>query len=168
MNTGIPLHPALVHIPLGLAIIMPFFTVLVYILIRQGRLDARSWLLPVILQLVIVAFSFVAMKSGENEEDKVEKVVKEVFIEEHEEAAKVYLATAILSLAALAFGLKEGAKKDTVRSASILLLFAAMGAVMYTGKLGGELVYKHGASSAYTNSSQSSQLPTIEEKDDDD
>ena len=155
----IPLHPALVHIPLGLAIIMPFLTLLVYLLIKKGRFDRTVWLIPVIIQVVIILASFAAMKSGENEEDRVEKVVKEHYIEEHEEAAKVFLGTAILSLLIMGYGLKESDMQDKARIAGIILLFAGMGAVLYAGKLGGELVYQHGAASAYIDSGIQSIVP---------
>src|SRR5215475_13496072 len=43
MNT-LPLHPAVVHVPLGLALIMPFLLAALVWAIVTGRLPARVWL----------------------------------------------------------------------------------------------------------------------------
>jgi len=154
MNGELPLHPAIVHLPIGLALIMPFLAAGIYFMVKTGRLAAGAWIIPVVLQVLVVAASFAAMQTGEHEEDQVEKVVAEEFIETHEDAAKLFMFSAVLSLLVTAAGYFDLSLQNVIRMAAVAVLFVSAAAVLYAGKLGGELVYKHGAASAYGNVDQ--------------
>jgi uncharacterized membrane protein len=79
----------------------------------------------------------------------VEQVVAKRLIHEHEERAETFMFIAWGALVLLAAGFLRGRLGATGRwlflVASLLLAIQ----VTWTGKLGGELVYRHGAASAY-------------------
>ena len=50
-----PLHPAVVHLPLGLAVVAPAAALLVALAIRQSRLPLRAWTGILVLQAVMMA-----------------------------------------------------------------------------------------------------------------
>jgi hypothetical protein len=118
----------------------------------------------VILQAVLAGTVWIATETGEHEEDRVERVVAERHIEEHEEAAERFLTLAALVLPLAAAG-RVGAIN---RALTIALSLAALAASRPTGHSGGELVYRHGAAVAYTRSglSETGSPLTYSERDD--
>lgn len=161
----LPLHPKIVHLPMALAVLMPFITVAILIAWRRGFLPRRVWLFAVAFQALLVGSALVAMNTGEAEGEIVEGIVAERFIEAHEEAAETFLWTAVgvLALAALA------AAVPPERAATRLALFSILGSLgvlwmgYEVGQAGGELVYRHGAASAYVQSTESAQ-PALTER----
>jgi uncharacterized membrane protein len=152
MEGGTPIHPALVHLPLGLAMVMPFLAAVLFYFIKKGRASAGVWWIPVILQILVIVSAFGAMRAGEAEEDIVENVVQEKYIEEHEEAGKIFLLLSFVALVSAGAALKESRFTAGLQAGSVFLMIVSLGAGLYTGKLGGELVYKHGAGGAYSES----------------
>ena len=144
-----PLHPAIVHFPIVLAVLAPLLAAAAFWAIRSGRLPRRGWLGIVILQAVLVGTGWIATETGEHEEDRVERVVAERHIEEHEEAAERFLALAALVLPLAAAGLLSGRVGSINRALTIALSLAALVAAGIVGHSGGELVYRHGAAMAY-------------------
>ena len=102
-----------------------------------------------ILQVALVGTVWIAAETGEHEEDRVERVVAERHIEEHEEAAERFLALAALVLPLAAAGMLSGRVGTINRALTIALSLVALVAAGYTGHSGGELVYRHGAAAAY-------------------
>jgi len=151
----IPWHPAIVHIPLGLTLVLPLIALIIYFLIEKGRIDSSAWIVVVILQAFIVTGAFIALKTGEIEEHRVERIVKKSFVHEHEEKAEwfAWISGAALALNIAGYFLKRSERVaykqrrviDGVVFAGILLSLAVAFTV---GKSGGELVYKHGAAGA--------------------
>jgi uncharacterized membrane protein len=144
-----PLHPAVVHFPIVLAVLVPLLAAGAFWAIQSERLPRRSWLAIAILQVALLGTVWIATETGEREEDRVERVVAERFIEEHEEAAERFLALAALALPLAAAGMLSGRVGAINRALTIALSLAALGAAGYTGHIGGELVYGHGAAAAY-------------------
>jgi len=144
-----PLHPAAVHLPMALAILIPGFAILGLFLIYTEFLPARSWVLIVLLQALLVGSGWLALETGEDQEERVERVVAERLIEDHEEAAERFLVIAGIALLASAAGLVPRRIGAGGRATGTLAALGALAAGGYTGHLGGELVYKHGAASAY-------------------
>ena len=138
-----PLHPALVHLPLGIAIVMPFVTGFVFYLIRSEMLPQRGWWVVLVLQLFLVAGGAAALQTGEGAEEAVEKNVTEEVIEAHEEAAKIFMGISVLTLIVIGAGLMDSSFRSTLQGFSVVLLLGALGAGMFAGKKGGEIVYKH-------------------------
>ena len=149
-----PLHPAVVHLPIALAVIIPAFAILGTWLIYQGFLPARSWALIVLLQALLVGSSWVALETGEEEEERVESVVAEDPIEAHEEAAERFLLLAGIGLLASGAGLLSGRRGATGRIVGTVATVAVLAAGVSVGHSGGELVYKHGAANAYLGESE--------------
>ena len=144
-----PLHPAVVHFPIVLAVLAPLLAAVAFWAIQSGRLPGRSWLGVVILQVVLVGTAWLATETGEHEEDRVERVVAERHIEEHEESAERFLALAALVLPLAAAGMLSGRIGAINRGLTVVLSLVALLAAGATGHSGGELVYRHGAAMAY-------------------
>jgi uncharacterized membrane protein len=144
-----PLHPAIVHFPIVLAVLAPILAAAAFWAIHSGRATRRSWLGIVVLQIALVCATWAATETGEREEERVERVVAERHIEEHEEAAERFLALAALVLPLAAAGLLTGPIGTLNRALTIALSVATLGAAGAVGHSGGELVYRHGAAAAY-------------------
>ena len=71
-----PLHPAIVHFPIALALLIPVFSMLGILAIRSDLLPRRVWWGVVLLQALLVGFAWLATETGENEEERVERVVE--------------------------------------------------------------------------------------------
>jgi uncharacterized membrane protein len=149
---GVPLHPALVHVPLGLAVGAPVVAIAVLVAVWRGWLPARAWLVVTIVQLMIAGGTFVAVSTGQDEEEKVEKIVPEEAIEEHEESGKWFQWTALIAAVfsvMVVVAEKHPIGRPAMILATVLTLLVAAVAVR-TGQLGGKLVYEHGAAEAHT------------------
>lgn len=142
----------LVHLPIALAVLMPLVSLGLLIAWWRGALQRRTWFIAVALQAILVISAFVAIRSGEAEEDRVEQLVAEPAIEAHEEAAEGFLIAAGVVLAiTLGAGLirREGAARG-VATVAFAGTLAVLGLGYRTGQAGGDLVYRHGAATAYT------------------
>lgn len=150
--SGLPLHPALVHLPLGLALVMPLVALVLTWALWSRRAPRRTWAIVVALQAVLLAGALTALRTGEAEEDRVEGIVGEAALARHEAAAEqfVWASALTLALAAAALLLKDG---RPMRAALVLTALASVigtGLALRTGHAGGQLVYVHGAASAYS------------------
>ena len=144
-----PLQPAMVHLPIALAILIPAFAILGIGLISKEILPPRSWSLIVLLQALLVGFGWLAIETGEDQADRVERVVAEQHIEAHEEAAERFLILAGIGLLVNAAGLLPRRNGSMGRIAGTLASIVVLAASVSVGRLGGELVYEHGAANAY-------------------
>ena len=144
-----PLHPAIVHLPIAFAVLVPGFAVLGTWLIYKNILPARSWILIVFLQALIVGTGWFALETGEREEDRVERVVAEDPIESHEEAAERFLLLAGIGLLLSGAGLLPRQGGTMGRIAGTAATIAVLAAGISVGHSGGQLVYEHGAANAY-------------------
>jgi uncharacterized membrane protein len=146
----LPFHPIVVHFPLALTFIMPVLIIVFALMIKMNKMQPQTWLIIIGLQLAVVISGYVALESGEAEEDKVEKVVGKKLIHEHEEAAEIFVGSTVLVLVLsiavffirkdIGFAIKLG-----ISGLGLISCYLAY----QTGHLGGELVYEHGAASAY-------------------
>jgi len=147
-----PLHPAVVHFPIVLTLLMPLVAAGAWLAVRRGARPARMWALVAGTALLLFASTFVAQRTGEAEEEVVERVVPESAIGQHEESAERYLiATGVFVLLA-AIGLAPGRLGRAGRVAGLAGAVALIPLAWSVGHSGGELVYQHGAASAYVTS----------------
>jgi uncharacterized membrane protein len=148
----VPIHPALVHVPLGLAIGAPVIAVAILVAVWRGWLPARAWLVVAIVQVLMVGGAFVAVSTGEKDEEKVEKIVPEEAMEEHEESGKWFqwaaLIACVVSLVVVVAGNKPVGRPAMLVATILTMLVAA--AALRTGQLGGKLIYVHGGARAHT------------------
>ncbi len=152
-----PLHPMIVHFPVALAALVPLLAAVAILAGWRDWLPGRRlWWGIVGLQALLAIGTVIAVRTGENEEDRVEKVVAKAAIHRHEEAAEDFRNGAIATLALTL--LAALVPRPGLRRALSIVALAATGVVLVlayrTGKEGGELVYRHGAASAYTTGAQ--------------
>ena len=147
-----PLHPAVVHLPIALAVLMPLVAASAIAAIARGSLPARVWWAAFVLQLALVGSAWLALETGEADEDRVEKIVAERYLEAHEDAAKWFLGVAGATALLVAVGLLPGRSGRVGRVAGGVASLAVLATAVWAGHLGGELVYRHGAANAYAES----------------
>ncbi len=148
----LPLHPGLVHLPLGLALVVPLVALFLLVFFARQGVIRRPLGLLLALQVLLVASAFAGLQTGEAEEERVEEVVAHDAIEEHEEAAEVFTwaAVGVLVLSGAAFALARREKLSRgLLAATTVGAIAVAGLGLRTGHEGGELVYHHGAAAAY-------------------
>lgn len=147
MFGNLPLHPATVHLPIGIMAILPIMTLLLGGLFALKLLDNKSLIAIVLLHGLLVGTSYLALETGEKEEHKAEKVVGERWVEAHEDKAEVFVGGAIL-VAVLSLIILLPMNRQWV-TYSLILLFVGqlvlVGLGYQVGHSGGELVYIHGA-----------------------
>lgn len=151
-------HPKLVHLPIALAVLMPLIAGGLLLAWWRKWLPARAWVIAVVLQAVLVASGVVALRSGQAEEERVERVVAERFIEEHEEAAEAFVWTSGGVLAVMLLGLALSSRRAGPMAATVATLgtLIVLGLGYRTGQAGGDLVYRHGAAQVHVNDGASS------------
>lgn len=145
-----PLHPAVVHFPVVLAVLAPVIALAALWAIGRGSRPRMAWGIATVAFAALAGSAFVATRTGEDQEDRVEQAVPEQALESHEESGTQFMYAAVAVLVLAAAGLAPGGLGKVARigatAGSIVVL--AMG--YRVGESGGELVYRHGAGSAYT------------------
>ncbi len=144
-------HPKLVHLPIALGILMPLVAGGLLLAWWRGWLPSRGWAVAVALQAILVASGLVAMRTGEAEADRVERVVAERLVDQHEEAAEVFVwaGAGVLALMLAAGALARRRPGLPVAALATLGTVVVLGLGYRTGEAGGSLVYRHGAAQAY-------------------
>jgi uncharacterized membrane protein len=146
---GIPLHPLVVHFPIVLSVLLPISAVVALWAIRKGTTARWAWALPVAVAAALTVSAWVATETGEQEEDRVERVVAERAIHGHEEAAERFLVLSGVLLLVAAVGLAPRTVGEAARLLTAVAALGLLAAGVQVGHSGGELVYRHGAASAY-------------------
>jgi uncharacterized membrane protein len=146
----LPLHPALVHLPLGLAAAMPLLILLV-LGMRTLREGGGAFLLS-FAQVLVLGGAIASLRTGEEAEEVAEEVVSHDLIHEHEELAEQFTVLAgitLLSLLAAAVvqhkGLGGARAATGTLAVGLGLSILTAGQGVRTGHEGGELVFEHGA-----------------------
>lgn len=147
-----PLHPIVVHAPLALAGLLPLFAVAALWAIRRGARPLQAWAVPLALAGIMTGGAWVALETGEEEEERVEAVVPEAALHEHEEAAERFLLVAGVLTAVAGVGLVGGTLGSAARALATVGTVGALVAAIQVGSKGGDLVYVHGAASAWVES----------------
>lgn len=160
--SSIPLHPALVHLPLGLAFILQILAIGFTWALWTKRIQARSWLVIIVLQAILLAAGLLAMNTGEREGDRVEKVVPERAIETHEAYAEQFLWGVGITLAVgILVLIPRSGMTRAFSIATVAGTLAVAGLAVRVGHAGGQLVYVHNAAAAYASSNtRSAQVQT--------
>lgn len=147
----LPLHPLIVHFPLVLAVILPLATLGALIAGIRAKANRKYWAGAVLVNTLLLGSSFLAVQTGEGDEERVEKALaSESPLETHEEMGEIFLKVTGVSLAFMALGLAPGAFGISGKVLGSLASLAILALGMQVGHSGGSLVYKHGAASAFT------------------
>lgn len=145
-----PLHPAVVHLPIALTLLVPIFAIGAIIAIKRGTKVLRAWTIATAMLGALSLSAWVALETGEDQEDAVEAVVPEQALETHEEGAERFLAISLVVLGVATVGLVGGKLGAAARYAATAGTLALIVAGYNVGHSGGNLVYEYGAASAYT------------------
>ena len=140
-----PLHPAVVHFPIVLMLLLPLAAGGALYAIRRGAPAGRAWIVPVALAGALAASSWAAVETGEGEEDRVETAVSESSLHGHEEAAERFLLLSGAVLALMAAGLLHGVPGRAARVAGTVGALGLVVLGVQVGHTGGNLVYRDGA-----------------------
>ncbi len=146
-----PLHPAIVHLPIALTVLLPLFAIGALWTIRKGARPIVAWGVTTAMFAVLTLSSWAAVETGQAQEERVEDVVAEAPLESHEEAAESFLLLSLGVLGVAAIGLANGKVGSAARVAGTVGALVLVVAGYRVGHSGGQLVYEHGAASAYTS-----------------
>lgn len=151
--TPFPLHPAVVHIPIGLAAVLPVVALGAVIAIHRGWVGKRVWLAVLFLQAITFGGGLLSASTGENDRRQTVMIVGSGPLDEHEEQGERFNVTAGIALALGVAGAFPGptAAITTARIASAIGTGASAALGFYAGHSGGELVYRYGAANAFTS-----------------
>jgi uncharacterized membrane protein len=144
-----PLHPAVVHFPIVFAALLPWLAMAVLFATARGWLPRRAWAFVVLAAALVAGAGWMAEETGEEQEKRVEKVVAKDLVEQHAERAERFVDLAVVTVLLAGAGLLGGRPGRAARIATVAASFVVLAAMVLTGESGGELVYKHGAASAY-------------------
>jgi uncharacterized membrane protein len=144
-----PLHPAIVHFPIVLALLLPAFIGGALWSIRRGVVVRRAWLVPTAVATALVASAWLSVQTGEAQSERVEQVVDAAPLDTHEDLAEAFLTASAAMAVLTVAGLLRGTPGRTARVLTGIGSIALAGLVVRVGHTGGELVYRHGAASAY-------------------
>jgi uncharacterized membrane protein len=150
----LPFHPSVVHLPIVISFILPILILIFSLMIKKNAMGAKAWIVILGLQIFTTATGYLALETGEVEEDVVERIVAKKLIGEHEEAAELFVGSTVIALVLgiSAFFIRREFQFK-IQMALVLISFISAYLAFRAGKLGGELVYKHGAAQAYITES---------------
>lgn len=156
-------HPKVVHLPIALAMLMPLVAGGAAFAWWRGWFDRRVWVIVLLLQAALAGSGLVAMNTGETEEERVEDVVPERYIEAHEEAAEAFVwgSAIVFALMLLPLVLPAGRLRTAAAVGACVGTLVVFGLGYRTGEAGGRLVYEHGAAQAYVPAGEVSPLHQI-------
>ncbi|KPK16358.1 MAG: hypothetical protein AMJ62_05935 [Myxococcales bacterium SG8_38] len=157
-------HPKVVHVPIALALLMPVIASGVALAWWKGWFDRRVWVIVLLLQGVLVGSGFLAMNTGETEEERVEEAVPEAAIEEHEEAAEIFVWASgiLLALMVVPLALREGQLRNATVATACIGTAIVLAFGFRAGEAGGRLVYQHGAAQVYVDEAAASSAAPIQ------
>lgn len=144
-----PLHPVVVHFPVVLSILLPVVAVGSLWAIRGGARPLRAWGVSIAVAAALSLSAWVAVETGEDQEERVEEVVAEARLDAHADAGEALLFVSVGVLAVLALGVLPGDKGRIARYVGAVGTLTVAAAAFKTGMTGGDLVYKYNAASAY-------------------
>lgn len=142
----LPLHPAAVHLPLGLAVVMPVVAVVVAVALFRRKLPRSALALVAGLQLMLAGSAFLAMQLGHGEQERAAQLAPRNAIHDHEEAAETFVWGTAAVLAVAIAALFVPARRAPLLAAAVAagtIVTAAL--AVDAGRKGGELVFRYGA-----------------------
>ncbi len=146
-----PLHPAVVHFPIAVSVLLPIFAIGAMWAISRGARPLRAWGMATAMYALLSLSAWVSLQTGQSQEDRVERVVSEAAIGTHEEAAERFLAISVAALVIAGIGLGAGRIGAGARVLATVGSLGMLVAGYDVGHSGGQLVYVHGAASAYAS-----------------
>jgi hypothetical protein len=121
-----------------------------FLLARRGTPIRTLWTGVVAAAALLAGSAWLAVETGEGQEERVEQVVSEGALETHEGRANLFLALAAGTLILTVAGLAKDRVGRIGRVAATIAAVALLPAGYLVGHSGGQLVYRDGAAQAYT------------------
>jgi uncharacterized membrane protein len=162
-----PLHPAIVHFPIVLAILLPIVSGAALWAVRRGAAPIRAWGIAAATAAALTISAWLAVETGEAQEERVERVVPEQVLDRHAEAAERFAVLAGVLLLVSGVGLAGGRVGRAARMVATVGSLGLAGAGVQVGHTGGKLVYQHGAASAYATAAPAQVERSAAEREDD-
>lgn len=152
-----PTHPIIVHFPVALAVLVPLLSVVASLAIARRWSTPTLWLSVIAGQALLVGSGMLALRTGEADEDRVERIVAETIIEQHEAAAQVFMVGGgvVLALAVAAWLWRNRDAGRWLRHLTTVGTLAVAALAYRVGHSGGEIVYRHGGAAAFAASTAS-------------
>jgi uncharacterized membrane protein len=149
-----PLHPALVHLPLGLALVLGPMLVGLLWLERRAPTSRGPWWTGAVLACVLAVSALAASSAGEDEALRLADRLPAGALAAHDDAAGLFTATAVLAaLLALAAGVAAQPRpRRALQIAAALLALLLVPLAWRAGQAGGALVWEYGAAATRTAS----------------
>lgn len=148
-----------VHFPMALAILQPLLILALIIGIKKEVFTRKSWWIAIGAQVILVLTTFVALQTGEIDEEIVESIVDESLIESHEDIAKLFFIFSIVTLVSVILPAFLSDKMLGLGIVTLVLALVVLGVGIQVGKLGGELVYEHNAASVHIKMDKKQEVP---------
>lgn len=139
-----PLHPAIVHFPIVFMILLPLVALGALWATRRETPNRRAWLVPVLAAAALWGSAWLAIQTGEKDEDRAEDLVGERTMEAHEEAAERFLVLSGGIVILMAAGLLRGRTGGLARTAATIAAFALVVPGYQVGHSGGRVAYGDG------------------------
>lgn len=155
-----PLHPAIVHLPIALSLILPLVAAGALWAVRTGARPMRAWGVAIAFFAALTLSSWLAVETGEQTGERVERAIGEAPVETHEEAAEAFLVLSLGVLVVALAGLRDGRIGQGARALGTVGALALIAAGFNVGHSGGALVYQHGAASVYAGNVGNTANPT--------
>lgn len=134
-------HPATVHLPLALGLILPFAFLATAIGIRRGYLSTQSWFFPVAGLWLLFGSGLLAYLTGERA--KFFSAADSTALRQHEMVAQVFIAISLILVFLSIFLIAPRWKRFQARACFVItfILFVQVAITIYLGRLGGHLVF---------------------------
>lgn len=153
-----PLHPALVHLPLGLAVVLGPLLLGLFWFERRAPAQRGPWWTGAMLSCALALSALAASSAGEDEALRLAGRLPASAIAAHDDAAGLFTADAVLvALLALASGVAAQPRpRRALQLASVVLAMSLVPLAIRAGQAGGALVWQHGAASTRADHDTSS------------
>lgn len=146
----IPWHPLIVHLPLALSFLLPPLVLTFALFQRKKRFPGEAWFVIVGLQILLTVSGYIALETGENDEALTKTILESRLVNEHEEAAEIFVGSTVITLVlGIAVAFLQASYVFRIQIIIFLLGLMSCYFAYDTGLKGGELVYVHGAAEAF-------------------
>lgn len=145
-----PLHPAIVHFPIVLAVLTPLVVVMAIRAISRGAKLRSAWAVVLLAFAFTAVAAFASVQTGGAQAEQVEQSVGETAVEAHEEAAELFEISSFVMLAIATMGLANGKIGSVARGVTAVGSLVLLAMVVNVGHSGGRLVYGTGGVAAVT------------------
>jgi uncharacterized membrane protein len=89
-----PLHPAVVHLPLALALLLPLFAGFAATAVARAWFPLRAWSFIIVLHALLTGSGWMALETGEDQRERVKEFVSRDLVESHHEQGMLFVGVA--------------------------------------------------------------------------